>query len=57
MSNRVISGTAGISRRGQVLSGALRDTLERSTSGFDGRCMAEHGVDGRCRTLWSSVDS
>ena len=51
MSNRVISGKAGISRRGQVLSGALRDTLERSTGSFDGRCMAEHGVDGRCRTL------
>ena len=35
----------------------FRYTLKRSTSGFDGRCMAEHGVDGRCRTLWSSVDS
>ena len=57
MSNRVISGTSGIIRRGQVLSGTLGYTLKRSTSGFDGRCMAEHGVDGRCRTLWSSVDS
>ena len=51
MSNRVISGTSGIIRRGQVLSGTLGYTLKRSTNGFDGRCMAEHGVDGRCRTL------
>ena len=28
-----------------------------STGSFDGRCVAEYGVDGRCRTLWGGDDS